>query len=64
MFVDDPCALARTMFVDTGDIASTDFGLTQEQQHTLLDNGTHAADEFLRHWDFADFLRRCRGGAQ
>ncbi|HEY3682348.1 MAG TPA: patatin-like phospholipase family protein [Streptosporangiaceae bacterium] len=64
MFVDDPCALARTMFVDTADIASTDFGLTQEQQRTLLDNGTHAADEFLRHWDFADFLRRCRGGAQ
>lgn len=64
MFVDDPCALARTMFVDTADIASTDFDLSTEQQRTLLDNGSEAATEFLRHWDFADFLRRCRGGAQ
>lgn len=64
MFVDDPCALARTMFVDTEDIASTDFGLTSEQQEKLLTNGTGAANEFLRHWDFADYLGRCRGGAQ
>ena len=64
MFVDDPCTLARTMFVDTADIASTDFGLTKEQQQTLLDNGVQAADEFLGHWDFAAYLNRCRGGAQ
>jgi len=64
MYVDDPCAQARTMFVDTADIASTDFDLSAEQQATLLANGTTAADEFLRHWDFAGYLKRCRGGAQ
>jgi NTE family protein len=64
MFVDDPCALARTMFVDTDGVAATDFDLTAEQQEKLLSNGVQAADDFLGDWDFADYLRRCRGGAQ
>lgn len=64
MFVDEPCTQARTMFVDTEDVASTDFDLTAEQQSKLLANGTTAADEFLSHWDFAEYLSRCRGGAQ
>lgn len=64
MFVDDPCTLTRTMFVDTADIASTDFGLSEQRQQTLLDNGVQAAEEFLGNWDFAAYRDRCRGGAQ
>ncbi len=41
---------ARTVFVDTMGIASTDFGLTLDQRTTLFTNGQDAARSFLDAW--------------
>ena len=42
-----PDKAARTMFVDTTGIASTDFHLTAEQRDTLFANGRAAAEKWL-----------------
>lgn len=47
MHVEDPSVVARTIFVDTADIKSTDFGLTKQQRDLLFENGRKAAIEFL-----------------
>jgi NTE family protein len=41
---------ARTVFVDTMGIASTDFGLTTDQRDALFANGKDAAEKFLAAW--------------
>jgi NTE family protein len=41
---------ARTVFVDTMGIASTDFGLTKQQRDELFANGQAAARAFLVDW--------------
>jgi NTE family protein len=41
---------ARTVFVDTMGIASTDFGLTKQQRDQLFANGQAAARAFLDAW--------------
>jgi NTE family protein len=41
---------ARTVFVDTMGIASTDFGLTTDQRDKLFANGQAAASKFLVDW--------------
>lgn len=64
MYADDACVQARTMFVEAAEVSATDFDITPQQQATLLANGAAAADDFLAHWDFAEYLKRCRGGAQ
>jgi NTE family protein len=59
--IDDPCVQARSIFVDTSGISSVDFTLTKEQRQLLLDAGIAAADDFLSTWDWASYLRSCRG---
>jgi NTE family protein len=44
---------ARTVFVDTMDIRSTDFGLTADQRDELFANGQAAAGKFLDAWNKA-----------
>lgn len=46
--VDDPETVARSIFVDTSGVASTDFGITEEQQRVLWDAGCRAAERHLR----------------
>lgn len=43
----------RTVYVDTMNISSTDFGLTAEQRARLFENGQGAAVRFLAAWDTA-----------
>jgi len=58
--------LARTIFVDTGDVRATDFDLSPAAAQELYERGRLAATEFLdgddHHpaWDFDDYLRRYR----
>ena len=52
MHIDDPAVLARTMFVDTGSVKATDFGIDQPTQNTLFTNGRTAASTFLAGWNF------------
>jgi NTE family protein len=46
--LNNPEAISRTIFVDTGNIMTTDFNLTQKQQSFLYDAGRHAATKFLK----------------
>lgn len=46
--LDNPAAIERTIFVDTDDIKSTDFAITESRQTFLYKNGQHAARKFLR----------------
>jgi NTE family protein len=59
--IDDPCVQARSVFVDTSGVSPVDFGITAEQQEQLLLAGHEAAGAFLRDWDWAAYLERCRG---
>jgi NTE family protein len=56
MHIDDPAALARTMFVDTGHVGTLDFGLDRAAQRLLFDNGYAAADRFLEGWSWSAYL--------
>jgi hypothetical protein len=42
-----PGKAARTIFIDNAGIKATDFGITPEQQRTLLENGQNAARAWL-----------------
>jgi NTE family protein len=43
-----PADAQRTIFVDHGNVRTTDFGITPEQQRMLLANGRAAAESFLQ----------------
>ena len=45
--VGDPATVARSIFVDTSGVASTDFGITAEQQQLLWEAGQRAAERHL-----------------
>ena len=47
MHVDDPSVTARTIFVDTGKVKTTDFDLDDVTREMLFDNGRAAATKFL-----------------
>jgi NTE family protein len=59
--IDDPCVQARSVFVDTSGVSPVDFGISEEQQELLLAAGREATVGFLQEWDFARYLRGCRG---
>jgi NTE family protein len=60
--IDDPSAVARTMFVDTFGIRATDFDIDETMQETLFKSGRQAAEAFLRDWDFETYLATYRSG--
>jgi NTE family protein len=57
--LDDPCTIRRTIFVDTGDIGTTEFDLSDQQKDFLYQNGQAATEKFLKDWDFKRFLTQC-----
>ena len=54
--IDEPSALARTMFVDTFGVRATEFDLDEDLQDLLFESGVKAATAFLRGWDFDRYL--------
>jgi NTE family protein len=60
MHIDDPGVLARTIFIDTFGVKSTDFGLTRETADRLYENGRAAAEYFLKGWDFDAYVEQFR----
>lgn len=66
--LEDPAVIARTIFVDTGDVRSTDFGIRPPMQQRLFDRGRRAAERFLDGdddqpgWDFDAYVARFRHG--
>lgn len=57
--LDDPCVVARTIFVDTMKVQSTDFDIDADTRDRLYANGRAATERFLGRWDFEEFLRMC-----
>ena len=62
MHISDPAVLARTMFVDTGQVKATDFDIDEPTQDMLFTNGKGGAEAFLKAWDFDGYVERFRSG--
>ena len=62
--IDDPAALARTMFVDTFGVRATDFDIDETMQGTLYGSGRRAAERFLDGWDFEAYVKEFRSGQE
>jgi NTE family protein len=62
LHLDDPSVIARTIFIDTMNVRSTDFDIDRATQQLLYDRGRRAAERFLDGWDFAAYVRRYRSG--
>lgn len=61
--IDEPSAVARTMFVDTFGVRATDFDIDETMQDTLFKSGRQAAEAFLQGWDFDTYVETYRSGA-
>lgn len=55
----DPCVTARTTFVDTLGVSSTDFAIDATTRRALVQSGRHAAQEFLDTWDWDRYRSAC-----
>ena len=66
LHLDDPAVVARTIFIDTGEVRSTDFDVDETTQRWLFDRGRQAARKFLdggadrEPWDFDAYVERFR----
>ena len=61
--IDEPSALARTMFVDTFGVRATDFDIDETIQDLLYNSGVASAGTFLDGWDFDRYLAEFPPGA-
>jgi NTE family protein len=60
MHLNDPCVVARTIFVDTFDIQAVNFDIDAPTQQTLYDSGYTKAKSFLTQWNWQSYLTQCR----
>lgn len=60
MHIDEPGVQARTIFVDTFGVRSTDFDLDEATRRRLFDSGRAAAQSFLSTWDFDQYVATYR----
>ena len=63
LHVEDPVALARTMFVDTFGVRATAFDIDEKIQD-LLFKRAKATTEFLKGWDFDRYPQEVRSGGR
>ena len=63
MHLNDPCVVARTIFVDTGNVQATDFNIDPATQQMLYKSGFSSAQNFLSQWHWNNYLDQCRSGA-
>jgi NTE family protein len=62
-YIDDPCTVRRTIFVPADEVSPIDFDITAEQRDGLYQRGLLAGAEFLKTWNYADYLTACGGPA-
>jgi NTE family protein len=62
MHLNDPCVIARTIFVETFDVQATNFDIDAPTQQKLYDSGQSSADKFLAQWNWQNYLTQCRSG--
>lgn len=63
-YIDDRCTVARTIFVPAETVGTLDFNISDTEREALSQRGVHAAEEFLRTWDYPAYLQSCRGGPE
>ena len=61
MPTDDPCTGRCTIFVSADEVSPIDFDITAEEGEALYQRGLQAGQQFLRTWNYADFLAACGG---
>jgi len=59
-YLERRCVRRRTIFVDTSSVGIVEFDASDGQRATAIANGTAAAEDFLRTWDWDEFQRECR----
>lgn len=59
MYVEQ-ASYARTIPIPTCGVATTEFDITKEKAQELFDSGRNAAAEFLKTWNFADYIAKFR----
>ncbi|OCB17527.1 patatin-like phospholipase family protein [Mycobacterium intracellulare] len=60
-YIDDPCTVRRTVFVAADEVSPIDFDITVQQREALYRRGLQAGQQFLRTWNYADYLAACGG---
>lgn len=60
-YIDDPCTVRRTIFVPAEAVSPIDFDITAQQREALYGRGLQAGQQFLRTWNYADYLAACGG---
>jgi NTE family protein len=60
-YIDDPCTVRRTIFVPANEVSPIDFDITAEQREALYQRGLQAGQQFLKTWNYPDFLAACGG---
>jgi NTE family protein len=63
-YIDDPCTVRRTIFVPAGDVSPIDFDIAPEQRDGLYQQGLQAGQDFLKTWNYQDYLAACGGPAK
>jgi len=59
-YIDDPCTVRRTVFVPVPDISALDFNITAAQRESLFARGVQAGEQFVKDWDFGEYLTACQ----
>ncbi|BBX96718.1 patatin-like phospholipase family protein [Mycobacterium lacus] len=58
-YIDDSCTVRRTIFVPAEDVSPIDFDITAKEREGLYQRGLQAGQEFLKTWNYADYLAAC-----
>jgi NTE family protein len=58
-YIDDPCTVRRTIFVPADTVSPIDFDITTEERDALYQRGWQAGQEFLKSWNYPDYLAAC-----
>lgn len=53
--------IVRTISIPTNGVKSTDFGISRFKSRELYELGYKSADDFLKTWNFNDYIRKYRG---
>lgn len=59
-YLSQPCVSARTIPVDSTSVGVVDFGITPAETQALYTTGYQAAQNFLKGWNWQDYLKRFR----
>jgi NTE family protein len=58
-YIDEPCTVRRTIFVPADEVSPIDFDLSAQDRDALYQRGLQAGQEFLKTWNYADYLAAC-----